>query len=224
MRLATTLLTILLFVAVQSSRAQQEHLRRSLLFHEEAQVDCLYLRGDIALESGENEMVDACQVEGVIYNLPVGLLDDYRPQLHNGKTRVNILGARLRTSAGVDEANLVILSRRTPQISIYTDPIQTQRSDSQQVRTTGDIKVISVRVTSKDAQVSLSKEELSNGMFGGNGNDVSFSSQMHACSAGALTILPGIQGGVGELYIDVNTTGVYVTNTVHSNVWKRSQF
>lgn len=206
-------LLLLLGLALPSCRAQQ--LRRSLLFHHETtdEVDCLYILNDVKYENGEREELDTCLVNEAIYNLPIGLLDEYKGEIQSGKTRLNIVGATLQRSGGVDEANKVIMSRRRPRIRLYNKDEQhsLRTSNHQETQTVGDIKVIAVRVTSKDANVTLSKKELSRGMFGGNG-EVTLESQLHQCSAGALTILTGVRGGVGELYIDVNTTGVAAKN------------
>jgi hypothetical protein len=83
----------------------------------------------------------------------------------------------------------------------------------QQQTAMGNLTVIAVRVTSNDAEVSLSREELSNSMgFGSSASNVTLASQLNACSAGALTLVPGIEGGVGELVIPVNTRGVPTKN------------
>jgi len=186
-------------------------LRRSLLFVREStdEIDCLYLRSDVQYEDGSSENLDACLVDTVIYNLPVGLLDTYRSDLHSGKTRIYMEGARLQKSEGVLQANVVILTRRAPNITIYKDIPHTQRSHG--FLATTNVKVVAVRVTSKDSSVSLSKQELSAGMFG-NQQNVTLASQLHDCSAGAYTITPGVPGGVAELYIDVNTVGVETKN------------
>jgi hypothetical protein len=133
------------------------------------------------------------------------LIQDYN-SLQSGSTRIEIIGAK--TQALGEDA--IVLTRRAPIVSIYE---KATRSGNSRIKTIGVSSVLAVRVKSKDSEVSLSAAELSEGLFTA---PVNFASQINRCSAGALQFVPAIgeniQGGVGELYIDENTIGVYNKN------------
>lgn len=207
-RLRCFLLCLLLALDFYPTASQQQ-LRRSLLFNHEtsSEVDCLYHRSDVQFEDGQTLREDVCEVDGELYNLPKGLLEAYESELYSGLTRIHIKPATLQGNANIDEANHIVITP-TSTTTIHNGFLA-ERVRVKKVKTMGRIKVIAVRVTSKDANVTLTRDEISNSMFG---NPVSLASQMNACSAGALTLLPGVPGGVGDLEIDVNTQGVASKN------------
>jgi hypothetical protein len=145
-------------------------------------------------------------------------MDPYRAELHSGRTQVRIVPATLQSSLNVDEPNEIVLTP-TSQVTVHNGFL-VQRKIEQQ-RAMGTVTVIAVRVTSNDANVSLSAMELSASMGFGHQTNVTLASQLNACSAGQLALNPGVKGGVGELTIDVDTRGV---NTKNLEMLMRTEF
>ena len=192
-------------------------LRRSLLFHDsgnhEDTIECLYVRGSIRYTNGKTKEIQGCESEGIIYDLPPGLLDGYNKpnELQSGKTTVQIVGAKKIVTRDIRQSDHIELAM-TPGVTISSAPTE-RATGNTWIKTVGVSSVIAVRVTSRDSQVSLSAGQISESLFG---EGVSFASQMNLCSNGALTFEPaqgnGITGAVGELYIDVNVVGVWTSN------------
>lgn len=209
---AASILLVIISYTVYSTAAQ-ESLRHSLFYHHKSttQVECIYHQSDVQSQDGQSLRFDVCQVEGQFYSLPDNLLDPYKVELESGRTRIHIEPATLQSSEHVSQSNEILLTP-TSRVTVHND-FFAHRNIVQQQTAMGNLTVIAVRVISNDAEVSLSREELSNSMgFGSSASNVTLASQLNACSAGALTLVPGIEGGVGELVIPVNTRGVPTKN------------
>jgi hypothetical protein len=208
---------------VQATAEYIPQLRRSLLFHDtrhdhEETIECRYVRGGKRYENGKTKEMEGCESkDGIIYELPPGLLQGYKVhELQSGKTMVHIVGATPVHTRDTQQSDHIEVGT-TSTVTIFPAPMEGGTGNTW-IKTVGRSNVIAVRVTSRDAEVSLSADEISESLFG---EGVTFASQMNLCSNGALTFEPatgnGITGAVGEIYIDVNSVGV-ATGNLHSIV------
>jgi hypothetical protein len=194
-------------MTVQATAEHVQQLRRSLLFHDSQRdyketIECLYVRGGIQYENGKTKEMEGCKSDnGIIYELPSGLLDGYDKvnELQSGKTRVQVVGGKKVQTLDIVQTDHIEVGT-TPNVTIFAAPME-KGTGNTRIKTVGRSNVIAVRVTSIDAEVSLSAGEISESLFG---EGVSFASQMDFCSNGALTFEPatgnGITGAVGEIH------------------------
>lgn len=200
---------------VRAQSNTSNNLRRSL--QDGDKINCRYVRGDIRYEDGTSEPFDACEDGKTLYELPSDMLRgvDRLRDLHSGRTRLEIQGAKEVSTRAITETDHIEASGGgSPQVSLY-DPLERQRdlksvTSNEIISTTGRKTVIIVRVTSLDSNVTYTAEELAESTFGF--DTVSVATQMERCSNGKLKLLPAkgnhIHGGVGELSLNEETTGV----------------
>ena len=216
---------LLLFACIQVNGETNNGLRRSLHRslqeekEEEEVVHCRYVQGDVHYQDGGTEAFDACEDGNTLFDLAPEFLNGMnRHDLHSGKTRLKIKRAHKRSTRLTNETDHIEATAGVaqPLVSVEdssTRALSTYKTSNQVITTTGTKKLIIVRVTSRDSQVTLSRQELSKSTFG---NGVSFATQMHRCSNGKLEFVPAtgthIEEGVGELYLDEPTINVPTKN------------
>jgi len=211
------ILLVIAFLVVHTNSKAVSHVRRAV--EDDDKIDCRYVRGDIRYEDGTTEPFDACEDGNTLYDLSPEFLDgiDRLHDLHSGKTRLEIQGAREIGTPDITETDRIESTAGTETKVILHAGTSTRGlssvTNNEVITTTGPKTLLIVRVTSLDSNVSLSSEELSESAFG---HGVSLATQMHRCSNGKIEFYPavgaGINGGVGELKLESNTIGVQSKN------------
>ena len=137
------------------------------------------------------------------------------PHLGNGESFVSIAGGRAVWKPESMKPPTILYEHSNSTIQVVDSPVHAGRYlKSRESRTHGNKTILVLRVTSLDATVQLSKETLSERIFG-IGENVprnTVSSQYSACSFGKLNFIPAegsdIVNGVAEISISTNVANM----------------
>lgn len=86
--------------------------------------------------------------------------------------------------------------------------LEEKRADRRRLATSGDIRVLAVRVIASNAEPSFDLTELSDSVFGTDGDPLNLKSQMGACSNGAFNVLPALTRNPDENISPTYTPGI----------------
>jgi hypothetical protein len=219
---------VVLIVALVGSTARAENPLRGR--DQADELRCVYLRGhEVRMdraEEHENEAVSyRCktfsdyEADGrpeMVYELPRPVLNQLdTSQLQSGISVLTIRGCYIhRIPRRLDDPDKIICRKR---VSVE---VANETHRRLTLRRKGTSKVVVVRVTSRDSQVSYSAETLATRIF--DPDIVSFRSQYKACSNNQLEFVPatgeGITNGVGELFFDEDLVDQYMSYTVENDL------
>lgn len=134
-----------------------------------------------AMVGGEHAYVDIKGIDSVLAAMP---------DIVSGETLL------LAQGAAIEDHLLVITPENELKFDTYRHSAESERRRKLST-STGNKNVLVVRVSTADSQPTASAAEMSDSIFGTNGDPVNLKTQYEGCSAGRITITPATGAGVG---------------------------
>jgi hypothetical protein len=195
---------------IQYSDKDSEQEYRCIIENEDDQVNAgMTYAVDLDVESVAGLQKDL-QVGNVYASIPQGKVS--RKKKGSRDHVVIPKGAKIKVSKGKPKHKKgpVQRHRRPGGHSIRSD--HSIHSRRLAIKKNGTSTVLVLRVSAADHQASLSAKDLSNRIFGTDGDKVNLVSMYDACSVGKLKFVPAsganIVNGVGEIFLPQNVGGM----------------